>query len=61
MTTPEAAQRWGKSPVSMKQLCTGVQGRPPRLTMEECRKSGRVWLVTHQGMERLYGPEPEHS
>nr|WP_302521003.1 helix-turn-helix domain-containing protein [uncultured Allisonella sp.] len=24
---------------------------------EECRKSGRDWLVTKQGMERLYGPE----
>jgi hypothetical protein len=57
MTTAEAAERWGISPVSVKHLCTGLQGRPPRLTKEECRKSGNTWLVTRQGMERLYGPE----
>lgn len=58
MTTSEAAERWGLSPDSVKHLCTGIQGRAPRLTSDECRKSGaRVWLVTKQGMERLYGPE----
>lgn len=45
------------SPVSVKHLCTGIQGRPPRLTNEECRKSGNSWLVTRQGMEQLYGNE----
>ena len=57
MTTQEAAARWKKSPVSVKHLCTGIQGRPPRLTAEECRKSGGIWLVTRAGMERLYGKE----
>ena len=57
MTTAEAAERWGMSQTSVKHLCTGVQGRPPRLTNEECRKSGRTWLVTRAGMERLYGKE----
>ena len=51
MTTQEAAERWGKSPVAGKHLCTGIQGRSPRLTAEECRKSGGVWLVTRAGME----------
>lgn len=59
MTVGEAAARWNISPVSVKHLCTGIQGRPPRLTNEECRKSGNSWLVTRQGMERLYGPESE--
>jgi hypothetical protein len=59
MTTGEAAKRWNKSQVSIKQLCTGVQGRPPRFTSDECRKSGGTWLVTKQGMERLYGKEPK--
>lgn len=55
-TTKEAADLWGKSPTSVKQLCTGVQGRPPRLIEGiECKKSGGTWLVTRQGMERLYG------
>lgn len=55
MTTAEAAERWGIAQTSVKQLCTGAQGRPPRLTVEECKKSGRTWLVTRAGMERLYG------
>ena len=57
MTTAEAAERWGIAQTSVKQLCTGAQGRPPRLTVEECKKSGRTWLVTRAGMERLYGQE----
>lgn len=57
MTTNEAAARWGKEHSSVKHLCTGVQGRPPRLTDEECRKSGGTWLITRAGMERLYGEE----
>ncbi len=57
MTTAEAAERWGIAQTSVKQLCTGAQGRPPRLTAEECKKSGRTWIVTRAGMERLYGKE----
>ena len=59
MTVGEAAEKWAKSPISVKHLCTGIQGRTPRLTTEECRKSGNAWLVTKAGMERLYGPEKE--
>lgn len=54
----EAAERWGLSKQSVKQLCIGAQGRPARLVVgEECKKSGGVWLVTRAGMERLYGKE----
>lgn len=60
MSTKEAAERWGLSQQSVKQLCIGAQGRPPRLVVdEECRKTGGTWLVTREGMERLYGPEKE--
>jgi len=56
----EAAERWGLSRTSVKHLCTGLQGRPPRLTVGvECKKSGGVWLVTRAGMERLYGKEKQ--
>ena len=56
MTTKEAAELWGKSHVTVKHLCTGIQGRPPRLQEgTECRKSGGTWLITRQGMERIYG------
>lgn len=57
MTVGEASERWNISPVSVKHFCTGIQGRPPRLTNEEYRKSGNSWLVTCQEMERLYGNE----
>ena len=56
MTTKEAAELWEKSQVAVKHLGTGIQGRPPRLQEgSECRKSGGTWLVTRQGMERIYG------
>ena len=57
-SSAEAAERWRMDRTSVRQLCTGVQGRPPRLVVgEECKKSGGVWLVTRAGMERLYGKE----
>lgn len=60
MTTKEAAAIWGRSQVGIKQLCTGLQGRPPRLILDvECRKSGGTWLVTKAGMTRLYGEPGE--
>lgn len=58
MTTQEAAERWGLNPGSVKHLCTGIGKVKPRLLEgEECRKSGGVWLITREGMERLYGKE----
>lgn len=57
MTSSEAAERWGISPVTVKQACSGQRGLPPRFKKEECRKSKGTWLVTRQGMVRLYGEE----
>ena len=59
MTTGEAAELWGKNPTTIKHLCTGIAGKwGPKLTSDECRKSGSAWLVTRAAMERLYGPMP---
>lgn len=55
MTSAEAAERWGISPVTVKQACSGQRNTPPRFTSDECRKSKGTWLVTRQGMERVYG------
>ena len=60
MTTAEAADLWGLSAITVKQACSGQKGLPPRFKEGEFRKSGRTWLVTRTGMERLYG-EPEIS
>lgn len=58
MTTQEAAERWGLNPGSVKHLCTGIGKVKPRLVEgKECRKSGGVWLIAREGMERLYGKE----
>ena len=58
MSISEAAEKWGISRNAVKFSCTGQKGKPPRLTLEECRYSGGVWLVTYAGMLRLYG-EPK--
>lgn len=55
MSSAEAAERWGLSPTTVKQACSGQRSTPPRFTKGECRKSKGTWLVTRQGMERLYG------
>ena len=53
MTTQEAAERWNVTADSLKQNC---RGRVKNGFLEgEFRKSGKMWLVTRQGMERLYG------
>lgn len=59
MTSAEAAERWKISPVTVKQACSGQRNTPPRFTSEECRKAKGTWLVSRQGMERLYGEEPK--
>ena len=55
MTTQEAAERWKVTADSLKQNC---RGRVKNGFKEgEFKKSGKMWLVTRQGMERLYGKE----
>lgn len=53
MSTVEASERWG---VSINALSQNFRGRVKNGFKEgEFRKSGKVWLVTRQGRERLYG------
>lgn len=51
MTAVEAAEQWGFEESTVKRACQQGRFHP-----WEARKSGRVWLVTTAGMERLYGP-----
>ena len=51
----EASERWGVNRSTLKFACTGQKGNPPRFRGEECRKSGSVWLISYDGMKRLYG------
>lgn len=61
MTAAEAAEKWGKAPITIQQACSGYKKSSPRFTSNEARKAGRIWLVTRAGMERLYGTEPQHK
>lgn len=49
-TSTEAAQIWELDSSTVKRACQ--QGR---FTQDECKKSSGTWLVTKDGMERLYG------
>lgn len=56
MTTQEAGERWCVPADSIKQCCLKRYANK-QFTDDEARKSGKNWLVTRQGMERLYGKE----
>ena len=55
MTLEEAAERWKKTSDALRQNCLGRVKNG--FQKGEYRKSGRVWLVTRAGMERVYGKE----
>lgn len=56
MSLEEAAELWGKSTDSLRQACIERNGRPARFKIGvEARQSKRIWLVTFEGMKRLYG------
>lgn len=54
-TISEASDLWEIPHMTLKSACAGQRGCPPRFKPWEMRKSGRVYLVTKSGMERLYG------
>jgi hypothetical protein len=49
----EAARLWGLEETTVKKACQAGRFLP-----DEYVKKGRDWLVTREGMERLYGPQP---
>ena len=60
LTLEEAAELWGKSTDSLRQACIERNGKPPRFKIGvEDRQSKRIWLVTYDGMKRLYGEPVE--
>ncbi|WP_132220997.1 helix-turn-helix domain-containing protein [Laceyella sacchari] len=57
-TSREAAEKWGLSENTVTQWCN--RSSDPTYTGKkflpnEFRKSGKIWLVTKAGMERLTG------
>ncbi|PWV92039.1 helix-turn-helix protein [Paenibacillus cellulosilyticus] len=52
LTSREAAEEWGLSDNTVTQWCNRGKFLP-----NEARKSGKVWLVTLEGMMRITGRE----
>ena len=60
-TAAEAAEIWGIPKVTIRQACSGQKGGPPRFADGEFRKTASQkgdYLISREGMERLYGPMP---
>ena len=61
MSMAEAADRWHLAKVTVRQACSGYKKSPPRFCTNEARRSGSTWLVTVEGMTRVFGPEPRNT
>ena len=59
MSVAEAAKRWGKAVITVRRACTGYKKAPARFQANEARQSGSTWLITIDGMTRVFGEEPE--
>jgi hypothetical protein len=59
LTVKEAADRWGLADITVRQACTGYKKAAPRFRSGEYRQSGSTWLITVDGMTRVFGPEKQ--
>lgn len=59
LTVAEAAQIYGLDTSTLRRACTGQKGYRPIFTSEECRQSGKTWLITRDAMNRVYGNKTE--
>ena len=55
LTATEAAKLWNIAPITVRQACTGYSKAPARFTSSEARKSGNTWLISVEGMKRVFG------
>lgn len=59
LTATEAALIWGIPKDKIRHACSG-DGRHLRLfTDSEARQSGRIWLVSKSGIDRVFGDLPK--
>ncbi len=57
MTLKEASVRWGVAITTLQCAMAGQKQFPPRFKETEANKSEGTWLVSEEGMKRLYGEE----
>ncbi|MGE4282291.1 MAG: helix-turn-helix domain-containing protein [Clostridia bacterium] len=50
LTGPEAAVEWGLGESTVRNAAASGRFLP-----EEARRAGKNWLITRQGMERVFG------
>lgn len=55
ITAAEAAHLWNLAPITVRQACAGYAKSPAKFTSTEARKSGNTWLVSVEGMARVFG------
>lgn len=54
-TIAEAAQLYNVTVSSLRYACTGQKGYAPIFTTDECRQSGKTWLISRDALNRVYG------
>ncbi len=55
ITAAEAAKLWNLAPITVRQACAGYAKSPAKFTSTEARKSGNTWLISVEGMTRVFG------
>ena len=55
LTATEAAKLWNMAPITIRQACTGYSKAPAKFKSSEARKSGNTWLISVDGMKRVFG------
>jgi len=50
LSCPEAARAWEISETKVKRYCQDGKFLP-----DEARQTGKYWIITRQGMERVFG------
>lgn len=56
LTIKEAAAKWGLDTSTLRYACI-----KKKFSDTECRKAAGTWLITTDGMERVYGKKDEKS
>lgn len=52
LTGPEAAAEWGLAESTVRNAAASG-----KFEAHEARRAGKNWLITREGMERVFGPE----
>ena len=60
-TISEVSALWGISKFTVASNTKVNRGFPPRFRKNEMRRSGKTVLLTREGVDRLFGPQPNRE